>query len=187
MMHFTLFGLAGSLNRPSRTRLLVEEAVGMAEDRFGVRTSVADLIDIGPSLGGARRLSDLDREARTVVDGLLGADALVVGTPVYKGSYTGLFKHLFDLLDPSDLADKPVLLAATGGGDRHALVVEHQLRPLFGFFGAHSLATAVYASEQDFADGRLVSTPLRERVARAVDGFAPFLPAAVPVAHARAG
>src|SRR3954471_22141706 len=48
---------------------------------------------------------------------------------VYReGSYTGLFKHLFDLVNPGALADKPVVLTATGGGPRHALVVEHQLR-----------------------------------------------------------
>ena len=90
--------------------------------------------------------------ARRIVDAIEGADALIVGSPVYKGSYTGLFKHVFDLVEPDRLAGKPVVLAASGGGPRHALVVEHALRPLFGFFTALTIPTAVYA-----ADGEIVA------------------------------
>lgn len=68
-----------------------------------------------------------------MIQTIIEAEALVIGSPTYKGSYTGLFKHVFDLLDPADLRGKPVILTATGGGDRHSLVVEHQLRPLFAF------------------------------------------------------
>ncbi|WP_370462067.1 NAD(P)H-dependent oxidoreductase [Phyllobacterium sp. SYP-B3895] len=70
----------------------------------------------------------------------------MVGTPTYKGSYTGFFKHLIDLLDPLALEGKPILLTATGGSDRHALITEHQLRPHFGFFMAHTLPTVFLPS-----------------------------------------
>ena len=86
-----------------------------------------DIEDLGPSFAQARRLGDLDPAARNIVDQLSGADVLVVGSPTFKGSYTGLFKHFFDLLDPASLQGKPVILAATGGGERHSLIVEHQL------------------------------------------------------------
>ncbi|OYU96670.1 MAG: FMN reductase, partial [Burkholderiales bacterium PBB5] len=78
------------------------------------------------------------------------ADLVIAATPVYKGSYTGLFKHLFDLVDPNALVGRPVLLAANGGSERHALVVDHQLRPLFAFFRALTVPSAVYAAEADF-------------------------------------
>ena len=100
---------------------------------------------------------------------MIGADVLVAGSPTYKGSYTGLFKHFFDLIDPTALRGKPVVLLATGGGDRHALIVEHQLRPLFAFFEALTLPTAVYASEKDFTDGVLVSPTIRARAEQALD------------------
>ena len=95
----------------------------------------------------------------------------MVGSPVYKGSYTGLFKHLFDLIDPAALAGKPVLLTATGGGDKHALVIEHQMRPLFGFFEAFTLPTGVYASGADFSDGVPASPALLSRIDRALSQF----------------
>lgn len=170
----SIIGLSGNLDRPSKTRALVQTAVAAAASRFEAVGAVFDLADIGPSLGTARRVADLAPPARSALDVILSADALVVASPVYKGSYTGLFKHLIDLIDPQALAGKPVLLAATGGGDRHALVIEHQLRPLFGFFEAQTLPTGVYAADRDFTDGQPSSAALGDRLARAVDQLSPF-------------
>src|SRR3954469_10087858 len=112
-MRQRIVGFAGSLSKPSRTRALVEAAVERATDRFRLEGKVFDLSSFAPSLGSAARLSDLDATARAGVDAMLGADALVLASPVYKGSYCGLFKHLLDLLDPLSLVGKPVLLGAT--------------------------------------------------------------------------
>ena len=102
-----------------------------------------------------------------MIDDIETADLLIVGTPVYRGSYTGAFKHVFDLVRHDRLRGTPVILTATGGSQMHGLVTEHQLRPLFGFFGALSLPTAVYATESDFENYMLVSNPVRQRVAAA--------------------
>lgn len=122
-MPLHLLGLAGSLGRPSRTRALVDLVTAQAAAHLGATAATHDLIDLQPSLGAAVTLDDLDAPARAVVSAILSADALVVGSPVYKGSYTGLFKHFFDLIEPAALAGKPVLLTATGGGEKHALVI----------------------------------------------------------------
>jgi FMN reductase len=125
---------------------------------------VFDFVDAGPGLGAAWTRDQLSLPARRLVEAIEEADGLVVGSPVYKGSYTGLFKHLFDLVDPAALAGKPVAIAATGGGARHALVVEHSFRPLFGFFGALQVPVTVYASDSEFTDGALTDQGVRERV-----------------------
>jgi FMN reductase len=83
---------------------------------------------------------------------------LIAAVPVYRGSYPGLFKHFFDLIDQYALANKLVLLAATGGGDHHALVLEHALRPLFGFFQAMTIPVGIFASAGDF-DGTVLLNP----------------------------
>ena len=176
----TIVGVAGSLGRPSRTRCLVEAAVKRATERYWLDGSVFDLTTFAPSLGASARLADLDCDARTAIDTMLEADALVLASPVYKGSYSGLFKHLIDLIDPRSLVGKPVLLGATGGGPRHALVIEHQLRPLLGFFEAQTLATGIYAAEADFEDGLITSPTAIERLDRAVGQFAPFLDSPKP-------
>lgn len=80
-------------------------------------------------------------------------------------------RALVDLIDPVALAGKPVLLTATGGGDKRALVIEHQLRPLFGFFETLTLPTDIYVSGADFSGGVPASQPLLARIDRAVSQF----------------
>ena len=75
----------------------------------------------------------------------------------------------------ADLVGTPVLLAATGGGERHALIIEHQLRPLFGFFQALTLPIGVYASTTDFANYELTSPDVARRVVQAVDRSLPLI------------
>ena len=104
------------------------------------------------------------------------ADALIVGTPVYRASFTGLFKHFFDFVEQTALVDVPVLLAASGGSDRHALVLEHQLRPLFSFFQAQTLPIGAYATDRDFTPEYTVkSEQLSDRVTLAVARALPIL------------
>ena len=116
------------------------------------------------------------------------ADILVVGTPVYRASYTGLFKHVFDLVHYDALIGTTVVLTATGGSPLHGLVMEHQLRPLFGFFRAHTVPSAVYATEVDFDQYELTSPLVRERVQRAADEAVRFAARGYPMAaQARTG
>lgn len=173
-----IVGFSGNLQRPSKTRSLVETVIDRIVVRLGevsVDASAYDLVDIMPELGLTVSGPQLPTKLEAMIDRLTAADAIVVGSPVYKGSYAGLFKHFFDLIEPARLAGVPVVLTATGGGDRHALVVEHQLRPLFGFFSSHTIATAIYASERDFLDGRVHSEPLLRRIDAAVSDLAIWL------------
>jgi len=87
---------------------------------------------------------------RDALADVTGADALVVVTPTFQASYSGLFKSFFDLVEAGTLTGMPVLLAATGGTERHSLVVEHALRPLFSYLGATTVPTGVYAATSDF-------------------------------------
>jgi FMN reductase len=167
-----IVGFSGSPRRPSKTRSLVETVAAAVASHRPARLEIYDLSDAGPGLGAALQRQDLTLPAARIIDAIEQADALIIGTPVYKGAYTGLFKHAFDLVDPRALVGKPVLLTATGGGPRHALVVEHALRPLFGFFEALTVPTAVYASDADFVDGQLAEAGVLERVSTAAQQLA---------------
>ena len=175
----SIVGLSGNIKRPSKTRVLIQTVLDRIETAYGIQGSLFDLLD-APELGAAWDRANINGRLADLIATLESADILVVGSPVYKGSYTGLFKHLFDLVGYDRLSGKPVILTASGGGDRHALVVEHQLRPLFGFFTAHSMATAIYVSESDFADGRITSASALKRIDCAVAELKPWLAAQVP-------
>ncbi len=77
-------------------------------------------------------------------------------------------------MDLNALIDTPVLLAATGGSERHALVIDHQLRPLFSFFQALTLPIGVYATETDFSNYQITSEPLKARIRLAAERAAPL-------------
>lgn len=164
-----LVGLSANVQRPSKTRTLVDAVLREAGARAPLDVRLLDFVDAGTGLGAAWTRDQLPASSRSVLAAIEEADGLVVGSPVYKGAYTGLFKHLFDFVHHEALKQVPVLLAATGGSERHALIIDHQLRPLFGFFQALSLPVGVYAAEADFDNYHISNTQLRERIERAVE------------------
>ncbi|KVT83081.1 hypothetical protein WK59_01500 [Burkholderia ubonensis] len=91
------------------------------------------------------------------------SDALIVATPVYQGSYSGLFKMFIDLLRPDGIAAKPVLLAATGGSVRHSLMLDGSMRTLFGYLRAWVVPTAIFATSKDWIQKDTEET-LNERI-----------------------
>ncbi|GJD51406.1 NADH-dependent FMN reductase SfnF [Methylobacterium crusticola] len=161
-----IVGVSGSTRRPSRTTALVEIVAQEVARRREISFTLFDLAEIGPGLGAFSR-ADLPEAGRAALEAIEEADGLIVGSPIYKGSYAGLFKHLFDFVEPEALHGRPVVLAATGGGRRHALAVEHQLRPLFGFFSALTLPTALYAGDEDLQGGTVTDPLTRDRIAQA--------------------
>ncbi|MDL9978831.1 FMN reductase [Microbacterium candidum] len=174
-MTLRVVGVSGSLQEPSRTTVLVREIVAEVARVAEVESRVIELTAVGPRLAGALSRADLAADVEEELRAIETADLLVVASPVYRGSFTGLFKHLFDFVDQYALLGHPVLLAATGGGERHALVLEHQLRPLFGFFQALTLPVGVYASTSEFDGYELRDGAVRARIRRAVEAGLPLV------------
>ncbi|WP_232629989.1 FMN reductase [Methylobacterium sp. Leaf118] len=174
-----IVAFSGNTHRPSRTRTLVEAVAAEVARLRPIDLKVYDLVDAGAGLAVASRAA-LPLPAARIVEAIEGADALIIGSPVYKGSYAGLFKHLIDFVGPDALVGRPVVLTATGGGPRHALVVEHALRPLFGFFSAQTAPTAVYAGDTEIIDGRVADELVRARVAQAAAELVRLIEAAEP-------
>ena len=168
-------GVSGSLKAPSRTIELVEQIVAQLGTHLDVEPTLIRVNELGPHFAGALTRDELPREVEVALLAIESADVLVVASPVYRASFTGLFKHLFDFVDQYALVDKPVILAATGGSERHALIIEHQFRPLFGFFQALTLPLGIYAHDSDFTDYKIASPRLRERLDKAVAKAVPLI------------
>lgn len=173
-----ILALSGNVKRPSRTASLVDVIADRLRQRIGGDLQSIELVDAAPVLFRSLRADQLEIEGKAIVAAVEGADIIIVGSPVYRASYTGALKHLFDLVDYRALAGKRILLAATGGTPLHGLMLEHQLRPLFGFFNAMTVPTAVYALEADFTDHQLTNPAVLERVDRAIEEIAAITPAA---------
>jgi FMN reductase len=170
-----IVAVSGSLHRPSSTTALVAALAEAVARRLDADIELIELADVGPQLAGALDRAALTPDAERAVLSIEEADLLVVGSPVYRASFTGLFKHLFDFVDQHALTDVPVLLAATGGSHRHALTIEHQLRPLFAFFQALTLPVGVFAASEDFEHGEVRRPEILERIESAADRALPYL------------
>ena len=171
--------VVGSLHSPSKTAALVDAIVDRLGARLPVDVHVIRLHELGPGFAGALRRDQLPDSVELELRAIERADLLVVATPVYRASFTGLFKHLFDFVEQYALVDTPVLLAATGGSERHALILEHQLRPLFGFFQAVTLPLGIYAHDSDFLEYRVASPLLLERNDNAIRRGLPLIRSSV--------
>jgi FMN reductase len=172
-----IVAVVGSTYQPSRTRALVEALVAELEQRLVARTRILQIGDFARPLGQALSRDELPEDIQGHLASIESADLLIAAAPVYRGSYPGHFKHLFDLVGQDALVDKPVLLAATGGSDRHALVLDHQLRPLFSFFQSLTLPIGVYGTNTDFDNYRVTSPALQARVQLAAERAVPLFDA----------
>lgn len=165
--------VVGTTKSVSKTRALVELIVGHLASRTEIDTEIIEIHTLNPGLGAALEREQLDTRAEAAVRKVETADLVIAATPVFRGSYTGLFKHFFDFVGQYALADKPVMLVATGGSDRHAMVIDQALRPLFGFFQAWTAPMGIYLSAGDF-DGTTVLNPeAYERIEVAVGDVVP--------------
>lgn len=171
---FNVVAVSGGAYRPSRTLVLTEAIVDALGQHLQFDSRLIELGDIARPVGGALSRKELTADVEKQLAAIENADLLIVAAPVYRGSYPGQFKHLFDLIDQHALIDTPVLLAATGGSERHALVIDHQLRPLFSFFQSLTLPIGIYASEADFDNYQITSQALKARIALAAERAAPL-------------
>lgn len=166
----------------SRTLLLVRQLLDQLRHRLHIDVQLVELAPIARSLGQALTREEVEPRIEQALQRIEAADLLIAAAPVYRGSYPGLFKHLVDFIGLEALVDVPVLLAATGGSERHALVIDHQLRPLFSFLQAHTLPIGVYATQADFSGDQVSSAALQARIVLAAERAASHLSAAaVPV------
>lgn len=159
----------------SRTLLLVRHLLEALRQRVNIGIELVELAPIARSLGQSLQRSEAEPQVERALATIESADLLVAAVPVYRGSYPGLFKHLVDFIGLDALVDTPVLLAATGGSERHALVIDHQLRPLFSFLQAHTLPIGVYATPADFDEERISSVALQARIQLAAERAAGHL------------
>jgi FMN reductase len=167
--------VSGGLQRPSRATTLAAHLLDLIASEVACGCHLVELGEIAPQLGGAIWRSQLADAVERELLAVEQADVLIVVTPVYRGAYTGLFKHFFDFIGQDALVDKPVLLAATGGSERHALVIDHQLRPLFSFFQARTLPLGIYATDKDFLDYELHNEALIQRARLAIERALPLV------------
>jgi len=172
MSERTIVAVSAGLGQPSSTRLLAdrmsEAAVAELHAR-GVDAVVEniELRDVAHEIVNAMLTGFPTGALREVLQKVTGADGLVLVTPLFTTTYSGLFKSFVDILDKDSLTDMPVLLGATGGTPRHSLALEYSMRPLLSYLRADTVTTSVFAATDDWAGEADTVNPLPSRIRRA--------------------
>ena len=169
--------LTAGLGVPSSSRLLADQLAAAAERRltaagFAVSVDVVELRDLAVDIANNFVTGYAAPRLAEVIAGVEDADGIIAVSPVFSASYSGLFKSFFDVLDPKSLEGKAVLLGATGGTDRHQMVLDYAMRPLFSYLRTRTAATGVFAGPQDWGNNDDSGSPLSVRIDRAAEEFA---------------
>jgi len=157
---FTLAVVSAGTSDPSSTRLLADRAaerVTAAASSRGssVTVKVVELREISADVSTALVSQLITPKLQRAITALGEADGIIASTPVYKAGPSGLFTSFFDILDDDLIIAKPVMLAATAGTARHALVADDQMRALFAYLRALTVPTSLFAAPEDWSDPAL--------------------------------
>lgn len=156
----TLAVVTAGTRDPSTTTMLANQIAAKTIEAASARgieisTGFIDLRAIAVDVANALVTHHVSDELRSALDTMRDADALIAATPVYKAGASGLFTSFFQVLDNDLLIGTPTVLAGTAGSDRHALVVDDQLRGLFAYLRTVTTPTSVFAGPDDWNDGSL--------------------------------
>jgi FMN reductase len=164
--------VSAGTSQPSTTRMLADRiAAGSLEQLREMEvTATVEAVEVAPLAVDVARASVTgvpSAALQAAIEQIAPADAVIAAAPVYKAGISGLFKSFVDVLDNDLLIAKPVVLAATAGSSRHALVVDEQMRSLFAYLRALTLPTSVFVAPEDWG-----AAELGERVGRAATELA---------------
>jgi FMN reductase len=169
----SLVVVTAGLSEPSSSRLLADRlAVAverhLREAGLEPRVEVIELRAHAVDLANQMLTGFPSPALQSALDAVLAADGVIAVSPIFSGSYNGLFKMFFDALDRDGFRAKPALIAATGGTPRHSLAIEHAMRPLFAYLRAAVVPTGVYAATEDWGQGGVATDgSLVDRIERA--------------------
>lgn len=172
--------ISAGLGVPSSSRLLADQLAASAERQlaaagYAVDIEVLELRDLAVDIANNFVTGYAAPRLAEVIAGVEASDGLIAVSPVFSASYSGLFKSFIDVLDPKALEGKAVLIGATAGTDRHQMVLDFAMRPLFTYLRTRIAATAVFAGPQDWGNNDDGGSPLSVRVDRAAGEFVALL------------
>jgi FMN reductase len=157
---FRLVIISAGTSDPSSTRLLADRIADRTCELAAchgrtVTSSVIELREISGDISSALVSQLMTPRLQAAVAALGEADGIIASTPVYKASPSGLFTSFVDVLDDDLIIARPVVLAATAGTARHALVADDQLRSMFAYLRALTIPTSLFAAPEDWGDPAL--------------------------------
>lgn len=169
--------ISAGLSNPSSTRMLADRLAAAAAEKLTdagveVAADIFELRDYAHDITNNMLTGFAPAELESMINTVVSADALIVVTPIFSTSYSGLFKSFIDVLDPDSLRGKPVLIGANAGTARHSLAIDYAIRPLFAYLHAEAVSTGVFAASADWGGAGDNVATLSSRIDKGATEFA---------------
>nr|WP_274637560.1 FMN reductase [Microbacterium bovistercoris] len=163
--------VSAGLSTPSSTRMLADRLAAATVQQLSTREVEAsvdtfELRDYAHAITDNMLTGFASAELESMINTVVSADALIVVTPIFTTSYSGLFKSFVDVIDKDALSGRPVLIGATAGTPRHSLAIDYAIRPLFAYLHAAPVSTGVFAASADWGGTGDQVAPLHDRIER---------------------
>lgn len=167
-----ILAIGGSPTHPSRTHGLLEYANTLLQQK-GFHTNTIIVRDFSKEALVYGRYDSPDLEPIKAL--LAQADGVIVATPIYKASFTGLLKAFLDLLPQRAFEGKVVLPIATGGTIAHLLAIDYALKPVLSELKARHILGGVYSVDKQIQvqpDGSVqIDEEINERLNHSLNDF----------------
>ena len=160
-----LLGISGSMTKSGRTRTAVQFALDAARRRFSeTEIELLDLREWKIALLDGRALAEYEDDTPRVVETISRAHCFLIGSPIYRGTYTGALKNLLDHVPVEALMGKVVGLIATAATAHHYLAIDHDFRAVMAWFNAYVAPGSVYVENAHFQGQELADARVREHL-----------------------
>ena len=164
-----IVGLSGSIVG-SKTRTAMNITVNKITENYPeADVTLIDLADYDVQFSDGRNYLDYEGDTKYVVQTLMEAEAIIIGTPVFQASIPATLKNIFDLLPENAFRDKVVSMIVTAGSSKHYLIAEQHLKPILAYMKAQIVQTYVFIEEQDFYRKDITNDDVRFRIERLVE------------------
>jgi FMN reductase len=153
----------GSPSTTSKTHALAAAALELAGG--------GTLVDVSALDADALLLRLEHDSVQRALDAIVAADILILASPIYRATYSGLLKVVLDQLPADSLHGTAVVLVATAASPAHFLAIDTGFRALVASLAGWSVPTIVYATGDDFVDsvpGDAILADLRQALGEAV-------------------
>ncbi len=112
-----------------------------------------DLVDLGGAL-----LDWADQQVAETIAAVRTRDLLIVASPTYKATYTGLLKLFLDRIAGGGLAGVTAVPLMLGGDWRHSLAADLLLKPVLVELGATCPTRGLFLVDTDYAESEVLDT-----------------------------
>ncbi|XVH32908.1 NADPH-dependent FMN reductase [Haloferacaceae archaeon DSL9] len=128
----SVVAVAGSQRDNSYTRAALQYALAAAAAE-GAETELIHLGDVDLPLYHPDY--DEQGDSAALVETILDADGVILGSPVYHGSYSSTFKNFHDYCSFDEYENTAVGLLAVAGGGSYGATLEHMRSTVRGVHG----------------------------------------------------